>query len=355
MSLTKKVKINIIDVISLILAILLLAFAIIYIPSLYENNESTVSSSREGKSISTWEPEAYKYLESFEDYFSKDVQWDSAMTGAGRQVDFLVSVPLYLKKGGEGVIDFEKAEKVHPPVENSWFVEHSLDWKLDTILELDTDKDGFSNIEEYEADTNPNSDASFPALIGKLEIVKVNSLPWQLKFSSYAAGKAWFSYMDIEGKVLNRTRSGIAAGESFFNQGEINTQRFKLLEIEEGVEVETRPGQTTKTQMATIQDLSSFANGEIYKVPRTLPKDQELLKEYQFEDLTAEIRLNALSQEKNSIEVQVNQEFTLPFDDNSSKMSYKITSLLFNPELGAYEIEVGWIESGEQKTQKIIL
>mgnify|MGYP000996650441 CR=1 FL=1 len=355
MSLTKKIKINIIDIIGVILAVLLLAFAIIFVPSLYEGDKEFASASSKNKNLSTWQPEAYKYLENFENYFSKDVQWVSAMTGAGRQVDFLVSVPLYLKQGAEGVIDFAKADTIHPPVENSWFVQHELNWKLDTILEQDTDADGFSNIEEYQGGTDPNSDQSFPELIAKLELVQVNVLPWQLKFSSYAAGKAWFSYMDIEGKVLNRTRSGIAAGEDFFNQGEINLKRFKLLDIQEGVEVETRPGQTTKTQMATIQDLSPFAQGITYQVPRTLPRDPELLKQYQFEDLTAEVRLNALNQESNTITVKVNDEFTLPFNTESKKVNYKVTDLTFNSDLGFYELEVGWLESGEQKIKRITL
>lgn len=355
MSSTKKVKINGIDIVGVIIAVLLLAFAIILVPGLYDDDEALSIGHSEQKKLSIWEPEEYKYLESFQNNFNESAQWTPATTGAGRQVDFLVSVPLYLKQGQDGAIDFLKAESIHPPVENSWFVTYDLDWKLDTILSLDADSDGFTNLEEYEAETHPNNNQSFPALINKLELVHVDSLPWQLKFSSYAAGKAWFSYMDIDGKVLNRTRSGIAAGEQFFNQGDINTQRFKLVEVQEGVEVETRPGQTTKTQMATIEDLSSFAKGAIYHVPRTLPRDPELLKQYQFQDLTAEIRLNALDEGSLNLQLQVGEEFTLPFNDEGATIKYKAESLLFNSDSGVYELEISWQESGSQKIIKITL
>ncbi len=75
------------------------------------------------------------------------------------------------------------SKPLHPPVPNEWLVKYDLDYSLGDILQRDPDNDKFSNIEEFEANTDPTSAASEPPYITKLRLKEFIQIPFRLKFS----------------------------------------------------------------------------------------------------------------------------------------------------------------------------
>ena len=75
-----------------------------------------------------------------------------------------------------------KATNIHGDVPNSWFLSNGLADALGRSdgLSIDSDSDGFTNAEEFAAETRPMDAASYPNLVGKtgvpkLEVVKVET------------------------------------------------------------------------------------------------------------------------------------------------------------------------------------
>ena len=60
--------------------------------------------------------------------------------------------------------------EVHPPVPNEWLEEFGLPIAEGDVLSQDPDADGFSNLEEWQNQTNPTDKDSHPAFIVKLKL-----------------------------------------------------------------------------------------------------------------------------------------------------------------------------------------
>ena len=76
---------------------------------------------------------------------------------------------------------------LHPPVPNDWFLKNNLEDRIldGDVLEQDPDKDGFSNLDEFLAKTNPLDAASHPAYLSKLFLKRFIRIPFRLKFEAY--------------------------------------------------------------------------------------------------------------------------------------------------------------------------
>ena len=75
---------------------------------------------------------------------------------------------------------------LHPPIPNDWFLKNKLEDRiLDAdVLEQDPDKDGFSNLDEFEGRTDPQNAASHPSYLTKLRLKKFIRIPFRLKFEA---------------------------------------------------------------------------------------------------------------------------------------------------------------------------
>ena len=78
----------------------------------------------------------------------------------------------------------------HPPVPNDWFIKNGLDLTDPDILNEDPDKDGFTNLDEWTAGTDPNDPKSHPAYLTKLRLKKYIQKPFRLKFNSWDGNPA---------------------------------------------------------------------------------------------------------------------------------------------------------------------
>lgn len=73
---------------------------------------------------------------------------------------------------------------LHAPVPNNWFADNGLDILDQDILNEDPDGDGFTNLDEWQGQTDPQNKASHPPYTTKLRLVKFIKQPFRLMFKS---------------------------------------------------------------------------------------------------------------------------------------------------------------------------
>ena len=75
--------------------------------------------------------------------------------------------------------------QLHPPVPNEWLEEFNLPITEGDVLEQDPDGDGFSNLDEWQAHTNPIDKNSHADYITKLKMISLAQEPFRFIFSSW--------------------------------------------------------------------------------------------------------------------------------------------------------------------------
>ncbi len=73
---------------------------------------------------------------------------------------------------------------LHPPVPNSWLEEFALPITEADVLTQDPDGDGFTNLDEWQGQTNPGDRESHPPYTFKLKLRSFTEEPFPLIFSS---------------------------------------------------------------------------------------------------------------------------------------------------------------------------
>src|SRR5438552_18272103 len=68
--------------------------------------------------------------------------------------------------------------QLHPPVPNEWFEEFGLPITEGDVLQQDPDGDGFNNIDEWQAHTNPTDKNSHADYITKLKLMSFAQEPF---------------------------------------------------------------------------------------------------------------------------------------------------------------------------------
>lgn len=116
----------------------------------------------------------------------------------------------YLLKDGK-LIDplAEGSEQLHPPITNEWLLVNGLDYTDMAIKEKDSDGDGFSNFEEFEAKTNPNDPKDAPRSFNKLKLVEFKPVPFRLEFKGDPSGEGkefQINLKDLKGTARTQYR-----------------------------------------------------------------------------------------------------------------------------------------------------
>jgi hypothetical protein len=75
--------------------------------------------------------------------------------------------------------------QLHPPVPNEWLEEFSLPITEGDVLDQDPDGDGFNNLDEWQAHTNPIDKNSHADYITKLKMISLAQEPFRFVFSSW--------------------------------------------------------------------------------------------------------------------------------------------------------------------------
>lgn len=272
--------------------------------------------------------------------------WTQATTEAGRAVDLFTGIPLFVKKSEPTkAVDLLTGEPIHPPIPNSWWIENRLDPGFGDSPQRDPDSDGFSNLEEYQAKTNPNDEKSHPSLIAKLKYVGDESIYWLLE-PGFDDGNGAFSFKFADSlRGANKLAAGAMAkpGDLMFEKGPA-AGRFKMLSSEKRTEVNPSTKSEQERTYVKVEDQKANKKGKVYEIPTQIP-DGNKPKFYQY-DRTALLSLEALGESGKTFKVEEYTRFGLP--SSSTKKDYLLKSV--TPE----KIEVEYTDpSGAVKTLEI--
>lgn len=143
--------------------------------------------------------------------------------GSKKTLPLFVSVPI-IERGGT-LIDMgdPTAELLRPPVSNEWLLKHRLDALSANVLQQDPDRDGYTTIEEWEAETLPADPASHPPYTDKLAFVQMKTRTHIVTFKANN---------DPDFQVEEQTQR-IGKKSKFYKVGEkLISGRFEILSYE---------------------------------------------------------------------------------------------------------------------------
>jgi len=248
-------------------------------------------------------------------------------TPTNRPVQLFSSVDLFIEDGKPNELKdlLTMKDNVHPPIPNKWWVDNMLDPTWSDSPQRDKDGDGFSNLEEFNDETDPNDEKSFGDLITKLRVAEVKSTIWRLEFNSVLGNGFQLNLLFKEpGGPVQNNRMGandaINPGDLFFKEG-VGKDRFKLLKVEPR-KMKTSTGEKD-VPFAFVEDQLENKKGDVYELQFGM-KQGELLKSTRY-DHTVVFYLDAIGESGNKFEVVENGTFALP--SSGSEKSYKLTEV----------------------------
>jgi hypothetical protein len=99
--------------------------------------------------------------------------------------------------GADGLPATLQNTQVHPPVANDWFEKYRLPIEDADVLDQDPDKDGFTNLDEWQGGTDPTNKDSHPDYITKLHLVSTTEESFPYMFSSRTKNKFGINSIDL--------------------------------------------------------------------------------------------------------------------------------------------------------------
>mgnify|MGYP003575496989 CR=1 FL=1 len=271
--------------------------------------------------------------------------WDQGETANSRPVNLFTGIPLFVSRNAPTKgIDLVTGDSVHPPIPNQWWLQYRLDPGFADSPQRDADDDGFSNLEEFEAKTDPTDEKKFPELVAKLKYTKDESLVWILRPGFESEGGFTFSYKDSNRQINKAGAATVVMPNTlFFAEGAMKN-RFKLLGSEKRNVMNPRTNVEDSVTFVRIEDQRPNKKGVIYEIPAQFKEDLE--NEHRHYDRTAVLRLDALGKGSEEFKIEENTTFSLP--NGSDKKNYLLKSV--TPE--AIEVEYTAAD-GTKKTVQI--
>jgi hypothetical protein len=245
-------------------------------------------------------------------------KWDQSDDSSGRVVDLFTGVPLFVNKNNpKQPVDLPKSADVHPPIPNQWWIDYRIDPGYGDSPQRDEDEDGFTNLEEFLAKTDPTDNRSHPNLIQKLVYVSDESIEWVLRPGGYPTAEEpgmTFEYFDLTNNKTNRVGAGnpVPVNGAFFATDPAKG-RFKYLGFETKNERNDRIQADVEVVIAKIEDLKPNKKGTIYEIPANFRRS-DARQLHLKHDRTAVLVLEALGKNGQEFRVEELMEFALPED-----------------------------------------
>lgn len=142
---------------------------------------------------------------------------------------------VYLLRDGNLVDILESDIELFPGISNAWILEHDLDYTDPGLPAADPDEDGFTNLEEFMAKTNPRDPASRPALWTKLRLIDSKIDKLRVRFMSLPTG----STKEVSINTISAENPQELSGSTRFYRSEAGQNKIVLVERSaDGQEVE---------------------------------------------------------------------------------------------------------------------
>ncbi len=249
--------------------------------------------------------------------------------------DIFVGPDIYKLKNKDVAVDIydKDSPMIHPPIPNSWFIEQGLIEALaySNALELDSDNDGFTNLEEFQAGTSPSDSGAHPLLAGKLVVKKVASPSFNIVFSSEYPPEYTFKATPARGGDPYWTQT-VKVGEKL-GKAPTGADRFVLKEI---IQKEIKVANVNeKVPFAVLEDQKPSKLGTLYEVQKGSNTPKRIL------DNTVTFTILAGDKKDSDFAVEEGLKFKIPGDD---KTEYTLVSV--NSKQGTVTVELG---GGEKK------
>ncbi|NJM36449.1 MAG: hypothetical protein HC845_00415 [Akkermansiaceae bacterium] len=240
-----------------------------------------------------------------------DRAWQQGVTPTGRAVDLFTGVPLFVPSATpDKPLDPITGPMIHDPIPNTWWLENRLDPGFADSPTRDPDKDGFSNMEEFKAKSNPNDPQSIPSLIAKLKYIKDESLAWVIVPGYPSEQGCDFRYENSKSqKIKTDIAKQVMPGENIFDLPPVK-DRFKFLRTEVRKIMNERLKYESDVTFAVIEDQRPNKKGTLYEFQA--PLSDQLFKENLKFDRTAIFSLEALGMSGKEFKVEEKTSFALP-------------------------------------------
>lgn len=121
----------------------------------------------------------------------------------------------YLVRDGRLIDILQGDEEIFPGIPNSWIKEHRLDYSDAKLPERDPDGDGFTNMEEFQAQTNPLDPASRPAGWTKLRLSGSKLEKLRFTFSEVTDSEG-DTIKEVQINTIGAGDAGAASGRTMF-------------------------------------------------------------------------------------------------------------------------------------------
>jgi len=99
--------------------------------------------------------------------------------------------------GADGFPATLQNTQVHAPVPNEWFEKYGLAIEDADALDQDPDKDGFTNLDEWQGNTDPTKKDSHPDYATKLHLLSATEEPFRYVFSSRTQNQFGINTIDL--------------------------------------------------------------------------------------------------------------------------------------------------------------
>lgn len=279
-----------------------------------------------------------------------------AKTVSGRPLNLFTSVDLFTPAGKPGeIVDLLQMDgQVHPPIPNSWWVDNQINPAWSDSPGRDQDGDGFTNLDEFQAKTDPNDPESYGDLATKVEVVSVKSDLWRVEFNSEYKKTYQFNFLfktpEDQKAQRNRMRANdaVKVGDTFF-KGDPGKGRFKLLRIDSRMQ-KTSFGEE-KRNWAVLEDQLENKKENVYEIPYAMKRDERPV--YTYFDHVVTFRLNAIDKAEENFEVAENETFSLP--SGKDEKPYRVVGVKLDDSNQPQSVSIQWEAEGKTKTREISL
>lgn len=204
--------------------------------------------------------------------------------------------------GADGLPATLQTTMLHPPVPNEWLEQFNLPIADADVLDQDPDRDGFTNLEEWEGHTNPIDKNSHPDYLTKLKMKSFSEEPFQLIFSSWVGDTYAINTIDY----IEPTQ--------FLKVGDtVRGTRFKIVKFKEKYQ---------RNQYGTNVDVSELTlEHEETKEQLTLVKEKVAISP---ESVATFVYSWPAGQPVHEFQVRKDQEFSLKPDQ---EIKYKLVDV----------------------------